>query len=132
MYHQVRAPSSCSAPPDLLLVSDRENNIPLISTTTPTNGHQKQHHQHQQHHHHKDIISKNCQNARISENSNTKNNGNSKLANVTGTVNHHNNDVAIDQQHQNSQQPNPNHHQSKDERIHLEVSLIIIFTKLYD
>ena len=29
MYHQVRASSSCSAPPDLLLVSDRENNIPL-------------------------------------------------------------------------------------------------------
>lgn len=31
MYHQVRASSSCSAPPDLLLVSDRENNIPLRS-----------------------------------------------------------------------------------------------------
>ncbi|XP_011186391.1 protein naked cuticle [Zeugodacus cucurbitae] len=43
MYHQVRASSSCSAPPDLLMVSDRENNIPLrspvvnlISTTTTT------------------------------------------------------------------------------------------------
>ncbi|KAM7354880.1 NKD inhibitor of WNT signaling pathway naked cuticle [Cochliomyia hominivorax] len=51
MYHQVRASSSCSAPPDLLLVSDRENNIPLrspvvniigattnnLTTTTSTN-----------------------------------------------------------------------------------------------
>ncbi|XP_011199495.2 protein naked cuticle [Bactrocera dorsalis] len=43
MYHQVRASSSCSAPPDLLMVSDRENNIPLrspvvnlISTATTT------------------------------------------------------------------------------------------------
>ncbi|XP_014088333.2 protein naked cuticle [Bactrocera oleae] len=43
MYHQVRASSSCSAPPDLLMVSDRENNIPLrspvvnlISNTTTT------------------------------------------------------------------------------------------------
>ncbi|XP_053956333.1 protein naked cuticle [Anastrepha ludens] len=67
MYHQVRASSSCSAPPDLLMVSDRENNIPLrspvvniITTTTPTaTGHHssgavgsssvQKHHQQQQH-----------------------------------------------------------------------------------
>ncbi|XP_005177232.2 protein naked cuticle [Musca domestica] len=34
IYHQVRASSSCSAPPDLLLVSDRENNLSLQSGTT--------------------------------------------------------------------------------------------------
>lgn len=43
MYHQVRASSSCSAPPDLLLVSERDNNIQLrspvvnIITTPPGN-----------------------------------------------------------------------------------------------
>ncbi|KAH8364695.1 hypothetical protein KR084_010232, partial [Drosophila pseudotakahashii] len=62
MYHQVRASSSCSAPPDLLLVSERDNNIQLrspvvnIITTPPGNassGATKQQHQsHQQHHHH--------------------------------------------------------------------------------
>uniref|UniRef100_A0A1I8NX69 Protein naked cuticle homolog n=1 Tax=Stomoxys calcitrans TaxID=35570 RepID=A0A1I8NX69_STOCA len=35
IYNQVRASSSCSAPPDLLLVSDRENNIPLRSEIAP-------------------------------------------------------------------------------------------------
>ncbi|KAH8370422.1 hypothetical protein KR093_003407, partial [Drosophila rubida] len=69
MYHQVRASSSCSAPPDLLLVSERDNNIQLrspvvnIITTPPGNAstaaatakqqqqqqplplHQQQHHQ---------------------------------------------------------------------------------------
>ncbi|XP_037720674.1 protein naked cuticle isoform X1 [Drosophila subpulchrella] len=66
MYHQVRASSSCSAPPDLLLVSERDNNIQLrspvvnIITTPPGNassGATKQSHQHHQsqsnpHHHH--------------------------------------------------------------------------------
>ncbi|XP_061396252.1 protein naked cuticle [Musca vetustissima] len=33
IYNQVRASSSCSAPPDLLLVSDRENNLSLRSGT---------------------------------------------------------------------------------------------------
>ncbi|KAH8332263.1 hypothetical protein KR074_012042, partial [Drosophila pseudoananassae] len=44
MYHQVRASSSCSAPPDLLLVSERDNNIqqlrsPVVNiiTTPPGN-----------------------------------------------------------------------------------------------
>ena len=67
MYHQVRAASSCSAPPDLLLVSDRENNVPLKSavnviattpaaTSTTATSSSKQHHsggggeQQQQHH----------------------------------------------------------------------------------
>ncbi|XP_067643471.1 protein naked cuticle isoform X2 [Eurosta solidaginis] len=69
MYHQVRASSSCSAPPDLLMVSDRENNIPLRSsvvniitttTTTPGTAHHssgavgssgvQKHHQQQSHH----------------------------------------------------------------------------------
>ncbi|KPU78865.1 uncharacterized protein Dana_GF10788, isoform D [Drosophila ananassae] len=68
MYHQVRASSSCSAPPDLLLVSERDNNIQLrspvvnIITTPPGNasvggsGKQAQQHHHQplphQHQHH--------------------------------------------------------------------------------
>ncbi|XP_017072074.1 protein naked cuticle isoform X2 [Drosophila eugracilis] len=67
MYHQVRASSSCSAPPDLLLVSERDNNIQLrspvvnIITTPPGNvssgvsKQQQSHHQHHQtnpHHHH--------------------------------------------------------------------------------
>lgn len=70
-HHQVRASSSCSAPPDLLLVNDRENNIPLRSavtdviggtTTPPTTGvngcpdlatcNNNQKLQHQQHAHH--------------------------------------------------------------------------------
>ncbi|KAH8373360.1 hypothetical protein KR009_004093, partial [Drosophila setifemur] len=68
MYHQVRASSSCSAPPDLLLVSERDNNIQLrsplvnIITTPPGNAsdsnskqqaqqhHQALPHHHQQHH----------------------------------------------------------------------------------
>ncbi|XP_073840843.1 NKD inhibitor of WNT signaling pathway naked cuticle [Musca autumnalis] len=37
IYHQVRASSSCSAPPDLLLVSDRENNLSLRSGTAHRN-----------------------------------------------------------------------------------------------
>ncbi|KAH8296349.1 hypothetical protein KR054_004921, partial [Drosophila jambulina] len=57
MYHQVRASSSCSAPPDLLLVSERDNNIQLrspvvnIITTPPGNasGSASKHH-HNQHH----------------------------------------------------------------------------------
>ncbi|XP_044249903.1 protein naked cuticle isoform X2 [Drosophila takahashii] len=68
MYHQVRASSSCSAPPDLLLVSERDNNIQLrspvvnIITTPPGNAssaatkQQQSHHQHHQtnpHHHHR-------------------------------------------------------------------------------
>ncbi|XP_017041484.2 LOW QUALITY PROTEIN: protein naked cuticle [Drosophila ficusphila] len=65
MYHQVRASSSCSAPPDLLLVSERDNNIQLrspvvnIITTPPGNassGAGKQqahlHHPTNPHHHH--------------------------------------------------------------------------------
>ncbi|SPP76546.1 protein naked cuticle isoform X1 [Drosophila guanche] len=62
MYHQVRASSSCSAPPDLLLVSERDNNIQLrspvvnIITTPPGNASgtagnkqlQQQGHQHHQ------------------------------------------------------------------------------------
>ncbi|XP_075159984.1 NKD inhibitor of WNT signaling pathway naked cuticle [Haematobia irritans] len=42
IFNQVRASSSCSAPPDLLLVSDRENNLPIrpeigndINASTP-------------------------------------------------------------------------------------------------
>ncbi|XP_015050969.2 protein naked cuticle isoform X2 [Drosophila yakuba] len=60
MYHQVRASSSCSAPPDLLLVSERDNNIQLrspvvnIITTPPGNasgGGSKQQSHHQTNHH---------------------------------------------------------------------------------
>ncbi|KAH8242384.1 hypothetical protein KR032_004217, partial [Drosophila birchii] len=63
MYHQVRASSSCSAPPDLLLVSERDNNIQLrspvvnIITTPPGNAsgsaskHHNQHHSTHPHHH---------------------------------------------------------------------------------
>nr|XP_017107585.1 protein naked cuticle isoform X4 [Drosophila bipectinata] len=62
MYHQVRASSSCSAPPDLLLVSERDNNIQLrspvvnIITTPPGNasvggsGKPSQQHHHPQAH----------------------------------------------------------------------------------
>ncbi|XP_033161298.1 protein naked cuticle isoform X2 [Drosophila mauritiana] len=60
MYHQVRASSSCSAPPDLLLVSERDNNIQLrspvvnIITTPPGNASgagSKQQSHHQTNHH---------------------------------------------------------------------------------
>ncbi|XP_017127040.2 LOW QUALITY PROTEIN: protein naked cuticle [Drosophila elegans] len=59
MYHQVRASSSCSAPPDLLLVSERDNNIQLrspvvnIITTPPGNASSaaSKHHQSSSHHH---------------------------------------------------------------------------------
>ncbi|XP_052867118.1 protein naked cuticle homolog [Anopheles cruzii] len=55
LIYQGRAPSACSAPPDLLLTSDREQMLKVKSSSTgggPTGGKGGQHHHPHHHHHH--------------------------------------------------------------------------------
>ncbi|XP_055381641.1 protein naked cuticle [Condylostylus longicornis] len=114
MYHQVRAQSSCSAPPDLLLVSDRESNhqqhlkSPISNGTSPspkrlenvqlqqpqnTHNHHHQHHNNNNKENTKKIISSNNENSIITpplnggdyqNNQNTTQNHRSKIVNSLG------------------------------------------------
>ncbi|XP_037949976.1 T-box transcription factor TBX5-like [Teleopsis dalmanni] len=139
MYHQVRASSSCSAPPDLLLVSDRENNIPLrspvvniITTSTNASGssqkHQQHHHQQLQHQQHipqqlqngtKDTTSKHLK--MNSKNSSKLVNTNTSTPQQTLQQHQHQQQDEVDgpQQSQHQRHSQPPH--NKDERIRLEV-----------
>lgn len=151
MYHQVRASSSCSAPPDLLLVSERDNNIQLrspvvnIITTPPGNasvggsGKQPQQHHHQplphQHQHHSRHQSGNPQDVssggshskhlRISSSSNGKH---GKYSNMhqQQTLPHQDEDAvdaAAGMQQSHGGHAHSRHlHHHKEERIRLEVS----------
>lgn len=135
IYHQVRASSSCSAPPDLLLVSDRENNLPLRpgmvtsanklvtppSTCTNTcpvitssNNNQKNSHRDQPIH------------KQSSSSYNGSNDSNGKLQQknlchrlLSDTLD---NDIQVDTQHNNSSSHRSHHQQRSEEHIRLEVS----------
>lgn len=134
IYQQVRASSSCSAPPDLLLVSDRENNLPLRSgmvtsvnklvtppstctntcpVITSSNNNQKNSHRDQPIH----------KQSSSSYNGSNDSNGKLQQKNVchrllSDTLD---NDIQVDAQH-NSSAHRSHHQQRSEEHIRLEVS----------
>ncbi|XP_030380408.1 protein naked cuticle isoform X2 [Scaptodrosophila lebanonensis] len=115
MYHQVRASSSCSAPPDLLLVSERDNNIQLrspvvnIITTPPGNALSsttKQQQQQQQQHHHTHHHQATGQQHVLAKHQDISGSSNSKHLRITSssTGGKHNGKYVNVQQHPHQQQ----------------------------